>query len=130
MTDTDLNTLRAQTDPLIANLTETVQQVKGHDHPKYEDIHCLNLVAYMGERMATVLRRLAAEQAEVDWLREQIYAQKPVIDAVNTWAEAHEDGDHEATIRATADLYGAVEEYRLMDHALTTARNEQPEHAR
>lgn len=69
----DLDAIRAQTDPLIANLTETVEQVKEHDHPaKGGDLYCLNLTSYMGDRMATVLRLLAAERAEVDRLRAEL----------------------------------------------------------
>ncbi len=52
------------TDDLIAHLTATVEQVRTHDHqPNGQDIYCLNLVAYMGERMGPVLRRLAEAEA-------------------------------------------------------------------
>ncbi|MFI2577728.1 hypothetical protein ACH5AJ_36645 [Streptomyces rochei] len=76
--------------------------------------------------------RLAQARAEVDRLREQVFAQQPVIAAAQAWAEAHEDGDMVLRIRrpgahpAVAGLYDAVEQYRLMDLALTNARAEQP----
>jgi hypothetical protein len=57
---------RPATDLLIIQLAETVQQVRDHEHPERgEDLYCLNLHAYMGERMAAVLKRLADTQAEV-----------------------------------------------------------------
>ena len=92
-TDIDLDALRTQTDPLIANLAGAVEQVKGHDHPaKGGDLYCLNLTSYMGDRMATVLRRLAAEQAEVDRMRNEwdrlvneIAAMLGVVRAATAW---------------------------------------------
>ncbi|MEV5819259.1 hypothetical protein AB0L22_08800 [Micromonospora haikouensis] len=68
---------------------------------------------------------------EVDRLREQVFAQQPVIDAAQAWAEAHEDSDVRLIRRPSAHpavtgLYDAVEQYRLMDLALATARAEQP----
>ncbi|MER7166991.1 hypothetical protein ABT336_13115 [Micromonospora sp. NPDC000207] len=71
-------------------------------------------------KMAAEIRQLRAENQQ---LREQVFAQKPVVGAAHTWAEAHEESNHEATIRATADLYDAVEQHRLMDLALTSARD-------
>ncbi|WKU07978.1 hypothetical protein [Micromonospora sp. HUAS LYJ1] len=43
--------------------------------------------------------RVAELTADVDRLREQVFAQQPVIDAVQAWAEAHEDGDLVLRIR-------------------------------
>jgi hypothetical protein len=69
--------------------------------------------------------------AEIRRLREQLFAQQPVIDAVEAWAEDCEDGGKVAALRnIDRALHDAVEQYRLMDHALTSARNEQPEAAR
>ncbi len=58
------------TDGLIANLAKSVEDVRNHQHPNGgEDFFCLNQVAYMGERMGSVLQRLAAAEAEREWLR-------------------------------------------------------------
>lgn len=79
MTGMDLDAIRAQTAQLITNLTNTAEQAKQHEHPaKGGDLYCLNLTSYMGERMPTVLRLLAAEQAEVDRLRAELDGLKPV----------------------------------------------------
>lgn len=57
---------RPATDMLIADLATCVKNVREHRHPERgEDLYCLNLISYMGERMAAVLKRLADEQAEV-----------------------------------------------------------------
>ncbi|MFQ6212478.1 hypothetical protein ACLMMQ_29990, partial [Bacillus mobilis] len=75
---------------------------------------------------------IGALKAELERMREQVFAQKPVINAAQAWAEAHEDNDVVRLIRrpsaapALVNLYDAVEQYRLMDLALTSARAEQP----
>jgi hypothetical protein len=65
----DLDAIRPAADLLIAQLGETVTQVKTHEHPTSgEDFYCLNLVSWLGERMGPVLRRLADEQvATREW---------------------------------------------------------------
>ncbi|MFJ8687395.1 hypothetical protein [Micromonospora wenchangensis] len=73
--------------------------------------------------------RLQAELAEVraerDRLREQVFAQQPVLDAVQAWAELVEtDSSAPAHASALVTLHQAVEQYRLMDLALTYARAE------
>jgi hypothetical protein len=56
---------RPATDLLLGDLATCVAQVREHEHPRGEDLYCLNLTSYMGERMAAVLQRLSDEQAEV-----------------------------------------------------------------
>jgi hypothetical protein len=54
-----LNEYSPATDELIKQLTECFTNYRAHKHPERgEDWYCLNLVAYMGERMGPVLRRL------------------------------------------------------------------------
>lgn len=72
--------------------------------------------------IAAARTNIPALLAEVDRLREQAFAQKPVIDAVEAWAELVETGSSApAHASALIDLHEAVEQYRLMDHALTNA---------
>ncbi|MFY1588957.1 hypothetical protein ACN267_31205 [Micromonospora sp. WMMD734] len=64
-------------------------------------------------------------QAEVDRLREQVFAQQPVIAAVQAWAELVEtDSSAPEHASALVTLHQAVEQYRVMDLALTNARAE------
>ena len=89
------------------------------------------LVAKLGQERNALGVKVDDLTAEIGKLRDQLFAQKPVIDAAQAWAEAHEDNDLVRRIRrpsahpAVAGLYDAVEQYRLMDAALTTARDEQ-----
>ncbi|GCD38031.1 hypothetical protein OEIGOIKO_05841 [Streptomyces chrestomyceticus JCM 4735] len=54
---------------LIVSFGQTVTNVREHEHPKWEDLYCLNLVSFMGERMAPVLRRLLDAESEAERLR-------------------------------------------------------------
>lgn len=57
---------RPATDLLLGDLADCVQKVRHHEHPsRGEDLYCLNLTSYMGERMGAVLKRLDDERAEV-----------------------------------------------------------------
>lgn len=57
---------------LLASFGESVQNRAEHDHTtQREDWYCLNLAAYMGERMAPVLRRLIDAEAEIERYRER-----------------------------------------------------------
>lgn len=62
--------------------------------------------------------------AEVRRLREQLFAQQPVIDAAQTWAEMCEGGPYNDLRQSEGALHGAVEQYRLMELALASARAE------
>jgi predicted RNase H-like nuclease (RuvC/YqgF family) len=59
--------MAAVTDLFLAHLAETIKNVREHEHPgRGEDLYCLNLLSWMGERMGPVLERVKAEQAEVE----------------------------------------------------------------
>ena len=56
------------TDLLLGRLVDTVVDCRDHEHPDEgsgPDLYCLNLMSFMGDRMAAVLRRIADEQSEV-----------------------------------------------------------------
>jgi hypothetical protein len=53
-----LGVTKPATDGLLQQIAASVHDVREHDHPKWEDLYCSNLVSWMGERMAPVLRRL------------------------------------------------------------------------
>jgi hypothetical protein len=57
------------TNKLLMDFGDVIRQRREHDHPKWEDLFCLNLVSYMGERMVPVLRRLLDLEAENAQLR-------------------------------------------------------------
>ncbi|MDX3507420.1 hypothetical protein PV755_00535 [Streptomyces caniscabiei] len=63
---------RPATSALLVSFGESVRDRRDHEHPQWEDIYCLNLSSYMGERMAPVLRRLIdaesrAERYRIAW---------------------------------------------------------------
>lgn len=60
-------------DGLLLQLGESVRDQREHEHPKWEDLFCLNLVSFMGERMGTVLRRLLDAEARVSDLEAELY---------------------------------------------------------
>ncbi|MFB6875715.1 hypothetical protein [Streptomyces sp. NPDC056323] len=66
-----LGDARPATDELLGSLAESVVDVRTHDHPEWEDLFCMNLSSYMGERMAPVLRRLLDTEAELIKFRDQ-----------------------------------------------------------
>lgn len=76
------------TDLVIAQLRTTCADLREHDHPRHEDFYCLNLTAFMGERMAYVLRRLADAEAEVRALKDRLTA---LADEAFELAERRED---------------------------------------
>lgn len=57
---------------LIVSFGKSVADLREHEHPKWEDLFCLNLASYMGERMAPVLRRLIDAESERDALRARV----------------------------------------------------------
>ena len=60
------------THALIGSFAESVANVRNHDHPSWEDLYCMNLTSYMGERMAPVLRRLLDAETELTRLRVRV----------------------------------------------------------
>ncbi|WP_051905958.1 MULTISPECIES: hypothetical protein [Streptomyces] len=59
------------TDRLLEQLAESVRDRREHKHPTWEDLFCLNLVSWAGERMGPVLRRLLDAEARVAELEAQ-----------------------------------------------------------
>lgn len=60
------------TDSLIKSLAVSFRDRVDHEHPKYEDLFCVNQACWSGERMAYVLRRLVDAEVEVARLREEL----------------------------------------------------------
>lgn len=60
------------TDALIGSFAESVANVRNHEHPTWEDLYCMNLTSYMGERMAPVLKRLLGTETENARLRGRV----------------------------------------------------------
>ncbi|MFJ8054906.1 hypothetical protein [Streptomyces sp. NPDC096142] len=60
---------RPATPGLLVAFGKSVRDRHEHEHPKWEDLFCMNLSSYMGERMAPVLRRLLDLEDEVDALK-------------------------------------------------------------
>ncbi|MGW5928024.1 hypothetical protein ACWF2L_17510 [Streptomyces anulatus] len=60
------------TDALIGSFAESVANVRNHEHPSWEDLYCMNLTSYMGERMAPVLKRLLDTETENARLRAHV----------------------------------------------------------
>ncbi|MFF9285448.1 hypothetical protein [Streptomyces griseosporeus] len=61
--------VKPASDGLLEQLAESVRDRREHDHPTWEDLYCLNLVSFMGERMGTVLRRLLDAEARAERYR-------------------------------------------------------------
>lgn len=59
------------TDALIGLFAESVAKVRNHEHPSWEDLYCMNLTSYMGERVAPVLRRLLDAENKVARLQDR-----------------------------------------------------------
>lgn len=55
-------------DGLLVRLGESVRDRREHEHPTWEDLFCLNLTSWAGERMGSVLRRLLDAEARVEQL--------------------------------------------------------------
>ncbi|MFZ3558131.1 hypothetical protein [Streptomyces sp. BH055] len=60
-----LGDAKPASDGLLRQLAASVRDRLGHEHPTWEDLYCLNLTSYMGERMGPVLRRLIDAEARV-----------------------------------------------------------------
>ncbi|MFE5996717.1 hypothetical protein ACFQ6C_07465 [Streptomyces sp. NPDC056454] len=52
------------TDGLLLSFAKAVRDRREHEHPEWEDLYCMNLSSWMGERIAPVLRRLLNGEAE------------------------------------------------------------------
>ncbi|MEW2351487.1 SPOR domain-containing protein [Streptomyces sp. NPDC006684] len=60
-----LGDAKPATDKVLTSLAASVADRRAHEHPAWEDLYCLNLVSWAGERMAPVLRRLLDAEARV-----------------------------------------------------------------
>jgi len=90
---------------LVASLAKAVRNVREHDHPTWEDLYCLNLTSYMGERMGPVLRRLVAAEARVAELEAQLAAKdRPVDEDPIAFALAEKAADVVAEANVTRSV--------------------------
>ncbi|MFJ2178932.1 hypothetical protein ACIOHE_39320 [Streptomyces sp. NPDC087851] len=67
-----LGDAKPATDNLILSFGTSVENRRKHDHPQWEDLYCMNLSSYMGERVAPVLRRLLDAEDESIRLRARV----------------------------------------------------------
>lgn len=59
-------------DTLLAQIADNHRQIREHQHPERgEDLFCLNLTSWIGERAGWLLKRLADVEAENIRLRTQ-----------------------------------------------------------
>ncbi|HEY6117370.1 MAG TPA: hypothetical protein VI172_15570 [Candidatus Dormibacteraeota bacterium] len=68
--------VRSARNSLLMSFGKAVQDRREHEHPKWEDLYCFNLTSYMGERAATLLRRLLDAEAEIERLRDELAEEK------------------------------------------------------
>ncbi|MFJ8144645.1 hypothetical protein ACIQ6R_06170 [Streptomyces sp. NPDC096048] len=88
---------------LVEQLAKSVRDRREHEHPTWEDLYCLNLVSWMGERMGPVLRRLLDAEARAAELRRQRNAfrdQRDNVFATNEQLLAKVDELGQARLRA------------------------------
>lgn len=78
-------------DMVLLAVRDAARDVREHDHPASSDLYCLNLLAFMGERMAAVLRRLADTEVEVQTWKARCSALAD--DALRLTIEAGESGE-------------------------------------
>ena len=65
---------RPATARLVEQLAKSVRDRREHEHPTWEDLYCLNLVSWMGERMGPVLRRLLDAEERIERRRARLAA--------------------------------------------------------
>ncbi|WP_309049276.1 hypothetical protein [Streptomyces sp.] len=79
------------TGDLLKRLAASVRDRREHEHPTWEDLFCLNLVSWMGERMAPVLRRLLDAETRVGELEADLAAKAQDAEAaVKGWGRSRE----------------------------------------
>ncbi|MFF4552780.1 hypothetical protein [Streptomyces sp. NPDC001422] len=87
---------------LLLSFGKSVHDRAQHEHPKWEDLYCMNLSSYMGERIAPVLRRLVDGEAENARLRARVAELEAARKA------DHETWQHDlATARAEREAWAA-----------------------
>ncbi|MEV4335716.1 hypothetical protein [Streptomyces sp. NPDC049590] len=90
------------TSALLLTFGGSVRDRREHDHgTQREDWYCLNLSAYMGERVAPVLRRLLDAEAENDQLRAQLAGEELAYERLRVALESAKRGRREARARVT-----------------------------
>jgi len=98
---------------VLLSLGESVRDTRGHDHTSQrEDWYCTNLVAYMGERMAPVLRRLLNSEARAAQLAARVAeleAERTRVAALLPTESCIEEGLPNELAAAEAE-YGAFEQ--------------------
>lgn len=108
-----LRDAKPATAALVASLARAVHDVREHEHPKWEDLYCLNLTSFMGERMGPVLRRLLDVEARVAELEQQLAAKdRPVDEDPITYALT--DKAAEVPPAPQADVSRQVEKLRTL----------------
>ncbi|MFF9554540.1 hypothetical protein ACF1DY_01730 [Streptomyces albus] len=118
------------TDALLAHIARSVREAREHDHPtRNEDLFCMNLTAWLGERMAPVLRRLVEAEAEIDRLRAHVAdLERPAAEAQRTEirqsyrelvAQAREVGDYEGAFAVVCRLREREEQWKREDAVAT-----------
>ncbi|MFE6408208.1 hypothetical protein ACFVOR_14880 [Streptomyces sp. NPDC057837] len=79
---------------LVERLAQSVRDRREHQHPTWEDLFCLNLVSWAGERMGPVLRRLLDAEARVAELEAHLAtARTEAIADVGDWLDEHGQKD-------------------------------------
>jgi hypothetical protein len=108
-TDGPLAEVRPATDLVLLSLRQAAAEARDHDHPQGEDIFCLNMTSWMGERMAGVLKRLADAEAEVQSWKDRCTAladealRQHDEDERETYAQAELDQDRNPTAEGFAE---------------------------
>lgn len=116
---------------LLVSFAESVRDRREHDHStQLEDWYCLNLAAFMGERMGPVLRRLVDAEARVaELLAERHTANEALDDAVQELRARREDVTPDgitqriAPTQALRELVVDGEHYALVHHSYRTGRD-------
>jgi hypothetical protein len=100
-------------DEAIEHLAKTVLDQRAHDHNATggEDLYCLNLTSYLGERMGFVLVRLREVEADtipVEDVRELLREIRTVLDVPISADRADREKRHELLVHRAAHLTGAL----------------------
>lgn len=77
------------TDGLLESFGKSIADRSEHSHPKWEDLFCMNLLSYMGERAAPVLRRLLDAEAHAQELRAERAAFADRVDTLTAVAKGN-----------------------------------------
>jgi hypothetical protein len=94
-------------DGLLLSLGKSIANRRNHEHDAWEDLYCMNLSSYMGERMAPVLRRFLDAEAKVAELTAE-------ADRLGAWAKARESREDQIlALLATVDLVTAPQAWEL-----------------